>query len=235
MQKVSVGIDECLAALLRGDACDPDTLATYAPELLLNAAREHDISALVADRLAVVDQSTAMLRTAFREESQRLAASDLAAEIELRRLLKELDARGVQVLVIKGSHLAYSHYARPDLRARIDSDLLVGRTERDSAARVLCGLGYVPDAKPSGELTATQQLYALTRHDADVHLVDLHWRLASPQVFAHVLNFVETFRRGQRSAGVLDCGGEFDKHQAVKTQVCESRNDRYFVECPIRY
>ena len=197
MQKGSVGLDEYLASLLRGEACAADSLAANDAERLLSAAREHDVVALVADRLAVVDQSSATLRRAFREESQRLAASDLAAEIELRRLLNALDAHGVQALVIKGSHLAYSHYTRPDLRARIDSDVLVGRTERDSATRVLGGLGYVPDAKPSGELTATQQLHALTRHGADVHLVDLHWRLASPQVFAHVLGFDELLSTSQ--------------------------------------
>ena len=197
MQKGSLGIDEWLASLLRGEAVDATSFAACDAEVLLRAAREHDVVALVADRLAAADQSIAALRTAFREESQRLAASDLAAEIQLRRLLNALDADGVQVLVIKGSHLAYSHYARPDLRARIDSDLLVGRTERDRASSVLAGLGYVADAKPTGELTATQQLYSLTRHGADVHLVDLHWRLASPQVFAHVLSFDELLAASQ--------------------------------------
>lgn len=197
MQKGSIGLDECLASMLRGEECDAGSSTTSDAELLLSAAREHDIVALVADRLAAGDQLADTLRRVFREASQKLAASDLAAEIELRRLLNELDADGVQVLVIKGSHLAYSHYSRPDLRARIDSDLLVGRTQRDGATRVLAGLGYVPDAKPSGELTATQQLHALTRHGADVHLVDLHWRLASPQVFAHVLRFDELLAASQ--------------------------------------
>lgn len=193
MQSGSSDPDECLASLLRGDAQDALSLDAYDPALILAAAREHDVAALVADRLAAIESSSASLRLVFREESQRLAASDLAAEIELRRLLKAFDESGIQVLVIKGSHLAYSHYARPDLRARIDSDLLVGRAQRDAAVRVLEGLGYVGDTKPSGELTATQQLYALTKHGADVHLVDLHWRLASPQVFAHVLGFEELF------------------------------------------
>ena len=54
MQKGSVGLDECLASLLRGEAWDADSLAAHDAEPLLSAAREHDIVALVSDRLASI-------------------------------------------------------------------------------------------------------------------------------------------------------------------------------------
>jgi hypothetical protein len=95
------------------------------------------------------------------------------------------------VLVIKGSHLAYTHYARPDLRARVDTDVLIPRANRDAAHDVLVGLGYGTHTKVSGDFTATQALYVRRAHDVVVHAVDLHWRLASPQAFAHVLSFDE--------------------------------------------
>ena len=39
------------------------------------------------------------------------------------------------VLVVKGSHLAYTHYARPELRSRTDTDLLIPRSARTMPTR----------------------------------------------------------------------------------------------------
>ena len=193
MSAHSVSPDECLASLMRGEPCDAAALETHGVESLLAAAAAHDVVALVAESLIGDAIAPTHVRTRFREASQRLAAADLAAEFELRRLLNGLDAVGVQALLIKGSHLAYATYARPDLRARVDSDVLVARAQRDRAADVLRDFGYTAAAKVSGELTATQQLYTLRKNGVRIHLVDLHWRLSSPQAFAHVLTFEELF------------------------------------------
>ena len=188
-----VSPDDCLASLLRGEPFNAVAITTHGVSRLIAAANTHDVLALVAEALITDLTTPPEVRTPFRTESQKLAAADLAAEVELRRVLKRLNEAGVQTLLIKGSHLAYSHYARPDLRARKDTDLLVAREQRDRATEVLHDLGYTASAKLSGDLTATQQLHSLMRHGASIHLVDLHWRLTSPQVFAHVLTFQELF------------------------------------------
>ena len=209
----SVSPDEYLASLLRGEPFDALALETHGVSRLLAAANAHDVLALVAETLINDVTPPPDVRTRFRTESQKLAAADLAAEIELRRVLKSLAESGVQTLLIKGSHLAYSHYARPDLRARKDTDILVAREQRDRATEVFHDLGYTASAKLSGDLTATQQLHSLMRHGAPIHLVDLHWRLTSPQVFAHVLTFKELFASSRPIPGLMPSArGPSDVH-----------------------
>jgi hypothetical protein len=193
--------DRLLAALLCGDL----TMATSDEGALFDAACRHDIVPMLGHAIRsgagrgfsgagpTVERgfSRAFL-TSLDAIAQEAAATDLAAEAELRRVLAALTRAGIQTLVIKGSHLAYTHYARPDLRARTDTDLLIARDQRERADHVLqheCG--YRVHVKPSGDFTATQALYARTRVDGASHLIDLHWRLASPQLFAHVLSFGE--------------------------------------------
>ncbi len=183
---------EVIAAVLRGDRIDVQAVGGDA---LLAAAAEHDVVALVAERIRTMPGVAPDVRARFDAETHAAAAMDLAAEKELLRLLRTFDEQHVDALLLKGSHLAYTHYPRPDLRARIDTDLLVDRSDRDRAHDLLLRLGYVPDAKPAGELTATQKLYVLARDGVDVHLVDLHWRLTSAQAFAHVLTFDELRER----------------------------------------
>lgn len=188
----SAAIDLLLAGLLRGDALDVRALKALGSTVLHEAAEAHDVVPLVADRLAFAHQLPADLREHFLEEAHRAAALDLAVESELRRIIAAFERRQVPLLLVKGSHLAFTHYARPDLRARIDSDILIDREARDVADDIfLVELGYQAPAKLSGDFTATQKQYARWENEALVHVVDLHWRLASTQLFAHVLPFEE--------------------------------------------
>jgi len=185
-------VDYFLAGILRTGTVDPATLALLTDDAVHRAACEHDVLPLFADRMAASAAVSPDLRARYRLEAQMAAAADLAAERALRSLLAALSQRGIDTLVIKGSHLAYTHYARPDLRARIDTDLLIARDAREAADDVLTReLRYEAGSKLSGELTATQQAYVMTTQGRVVHMVDLHWRLASPQVFAHALSFHE--------------------------------------------
>lgn len=190
----SAALDLLLADLLRGEPLDVRAIKAFGSIAIHQAAQEHDVVPLIADRLAFAQRLPADLREHFLEEAHRAVALDLAVETELRRMLAAFESAGVPLLLVKGSHLAYSHYPRPDLRARVDSDVLIARADRDAADALFTQkLGYVADAKVSGDLTATQKLYVLSRNDTTVHLVDLHWRLASPQLFAHVLSFEELY------------------------------------------
>ncbi len=188
----SAVIDLLLADLLRGEPLDVRAIKAIGPVALHEAAQAHDIVPLIADRLAFAQQLPADLREYFLEEAHRAAALDLAVESELRRIHAAFARRHLPLLLVKGSHLAFTLYARPDLRARIDSDFLIARDTRDVADEIfLADLGYQAPAKLSGDFTATQKQYARWENEALVHVVDLHWRLASTQVFAHVLSFEE--------------------------------------------
>ena len=190
----STSIDELVASLLRGDRLDRRQIKALGATAIHDAASAHDVLPMVADRLALAPELPDDLREIFLEELHRFTVVDLAVEAELRRMHSAFAARDVPVLMLKGSHLAYTHYARPDLRSRVDTDLLVALADRDAADQVLVrDLGYEVPTKLSGDLTATQKQYVKSENDATVHVVDLHWRLASPQAFAHVLSFEELY------------------------------------------
>lgn len=184
--------ERAVAAVVRGGPHVADAIAgcsEHAIEAFFNCAHEHGVLPLVADRLSSASAVATTVRQRCQTEKRRAAAVDLALEIEWRRVLAEFADRQIPVLVFKGSHLAYSHYERPDLRARVDVDLLVGREQRDAAEEVLRQLGYLAAGKVAGELSATQQLFEREGPGEIPLRVDLHWRWASPPAFAHVLTF----------------------------------------------
>ncbi len=188
----STALDLLLAELLRGEPLDVRAIKAFGSLAIHHAAREHDVVPLIADRLAFAHQLPADLREYFLEEAHRAAALDLAVESELRRIHSAFEARQLPLLLVKGSHLAFTLYSRPDLRARIDSDILIARAARDAANEIfVTELGYQAPTKLSGDFTATQTQYARWENEGLVHVVDLHWRLASTQLFAHVLSFEE--------------------------------------------
>jgi putative nucleotidyltransferase-like protein len=186
--------DALIAALLRGDAADLDLLTAQGVDRIRETALAHDVLPLVADRLASDLRLPSDFRARFLADVHAAAAHDLSAEAELRSVLAEFQRLQIPTLVVKGSHLAYTHYARPELRSRTDTDLLISRPARDAADAVLTGaLGYVAESKVSGDFTATQMLYVKRAGDRVVQMIDLHWRLASPQLFAHVLSFDDLY------------------------------------------
>src|SRR5207248_2136819 len=98
-------------------------------------------------------------RVVLQNAAEAAVATDLLRESELKPLVAALDAAGVAVLFIKGSHLAYSHYPRPDLRPRIDTDVLISADARARVDALLAGRGYTRSSKVTGELVTGQTFY----------------------------------------------------------------------------
>ncbi len=166
-------------------------LAAVDAEAFVQSATQHGVLPLVIDRLENVEAAPPVLLARLSERATADAAADLVREVELRRLLERLDEASAGALVIKGAHLAYSHYARPDLRPRLDTDLIVPLARKRAAHDVLIALGYEAAGQMSGDLVAYQAAYE-KRHDGlVVHSVDLHWKIANPQVFASALTYEE--------------------------------------------
>lgn len=145
--------------------------------LLAARVADHRLTGPVADQLRV--------------RARGHAAADVVRDAELRALVERLHVRGVRALLIKGAQLAYSHYARPDLRPRFDTDLFVSVEDRPQADHALRELGYDRRMQSDGDLLMYQAPYIKTRQGAVVHLVDLHWRVVNPQQFSHVLDHAE--------------------------------------------
>lgn len=171
---------------------------------LIDAATAHGVLPLVVDRVdtarrtgrgGAVGLPDAMAR--LRAAATRILAGDLVRERALRALVAALHQASVPALLIKGADLAYSLYPRPDLRVRLDTDLLVRAASREAATAVLLSLGYARVPQSGGDLLMYQESYRLRRDDIDVHVVDLHWRVSNSHRFAAALTFDELWEASE--------------------------------------
>ena len=151
----------------------------FAPEALV-AARAHRIHLLLADRFALAELA---------DELRAAAALDAARERELHSVIAALaDATPV---LIKGAALAYTHYQRPELRPREDTDLLISAADKGRVAMALERLGYDRVTEVDGELV-TAQCHFRRRDGCGVcHALDVHWRMSNVRTFAEALSYDE--------------------------------------------
>ena len=157
---------------------------------VLDSAADHGVTALLATTPAVEpwpDSLRANLRGLLRSE----AATEALRRIELVALLDALAQAGLRVLVLKGAQIAYTHYPKPWLRPRLDTDLLVAADDRTRAGEILHAFGYTPGTHFSGDLVTHQVRYERRTRYGLMDAVDLHWRIANPHVFAGTLTFEE--------------------------------------------
>jgi Uncharacterised nucleotidyltransferase len=168
-----------------------EALRLFDTSAFFHAASYHGVLPLVAEALRDRQDVDADLRQRLQTKATRLAALDLVRESELCALLEAWRAAGVRNLLIKGAHLACSIYARSDLRPRLDTDVLVPASARADAEAVLLRLGYDAPQHVGGDLVSHQAQYVKRQGSAAVHAVDLHWKVANPQLFADALGFDE--------------------------------------------
>ncbi len=119
------------------------------------------------------------LRAASRNQSfWELGHRDVAA-----RLIDTLTAAGAEVLVTKGTALAYSVYKTPAERRRGDSDLLVRGLPRSTVRKLMKANGFRPvaDARPF------QETWCATCPMGFLHMFDIHWRINASAAVAERL------------------------------------------------
>ena len=186
---------ELLASALRGHPCRWP--ADGRPELdatVLDAAGWHGISPLLTHclrRSGPPPGWPASVLAGLTDDARAQAVQEPLVRAELRRVLDALWDSGVRPVVVKGAHLAYSHYSNPCLRPRGDTDLFIEKADREPTRSVLEQLGYRPSAFVSGELVSHQFRYERADSLGLLHAYDVHWKLANQQVFADLLPFDE--------------------------------------------
>jgi len=152
---------------------------------VIAAARAGSVHLLLADRLQL---------TALAGELREAAIVDDVRAHELRAVLAGMTAAGVRPILLKGAALARTHYPRPELRPRSDTDLMIPASAREVVARTLIGLGYARALEVDGELAVGQ--FHFQKHDRHglFHALDVHWRVSNVRVFADVLTYEELAR-----------------------------------------
>lgn len=181
---------DLLCRILRDDSFVWPKLDAEAARHFYEAARHHGVHLLLAESLwqhgavdrcppTVRDRLTAALRS-------QLAAEEIAKQ-ELRTVLAAFADAGIHLLLFKGAALAFTHYPDPVLRPRIDTDFLIASADRETATATLTRLGYDRPSLVSGDLIMYQAPYARTDRHGVRHVIDLHWKVSNPQVFALAL------------------------------------------------
>lgn len=176
---ISDRLREPLRAALRGERTAwPAELADEEVRALV----EHGVAPLVYRAQPLPQLRASAIRAAAIEP---LRAEDLAG------VLDALAARGIDVLITKGTALAYDVYDAPELRPRGDVDLLVSREQARVAIDAFRELGF-EDRVTSGDEHGVRQV-ALTRSDAHgvLHEYDLHWDVTNTPLFENALRFEE--------------------------------------------
>ena len=169
----------------------------------LEAATLHGVTTLIAREVGRRSHNyPPSLQGAVRREAGKAAAYTLLRERELMRILDCLAMIGVQPVLIKGAALAYAHYEEPHLRTSFDIDLFVDHEEMAEVCRVFEAQGYRRSQQVSGDLVMPQLDYEMKDEHGVWHIYDVHWKLACPQAFAHLLTYGEVSAEAVSGFGV---------------------------------
>jgi putative nucleotidyltransferase-like protein len=163
---------------------------------LVAEARRHDVGPLLYHVLSLAgawERQSSHAHDAFAQMAAEAVLFDELSRQDLRQVLDALATAGLAPLLFKGAALAYRHYARPWLRPRLDTDLLIREDEADDAAAVFERLGYLRVPRPTGKHVTHQFNYRTTSQGICLEY-DVHCRLLDPQVFSSLLSYDELAR-----------------------------------------
>jgi hypothetical protein len=181
-----------LARALAGDFGPGGNTAT-----LHDLSLSHGVNALLWQAASGHEQAAA-LRQQLDAGVRAAATRDLFVRLDLLQVTNALASAGVPTLITKGTALAYTVYPQPWMRPRTDSDLLVRHADVPAACRVLEACGYTrSDAVSTGELVSHQYAFEHTDANGVHHVLDLHWKIANPQVLADALSFDDLWHGSQ--------------------------------------
>lgn len=171
-----------IAAILRGERLRPGN-----PSSFVRMALDHRMAALLAHAgaasLLPADAAGPLLDRA-RTDVVLTALQDR----DVCRVLCALHDAGIGVLVMKGAHLAHSHYAQPHLRQRDDADLLIDPRDRDRAAAILLREGFQRQTDVTDDVVIGQMVF---EREAAGATLDVHTRLTAQRIAADLLTFAE--------------------------------------------
>jgi hypothetical protein len=165
-------------------------------------AVRHRVDILLSDLLQSLEPSEAREDPASSWRDLPFASGTVVAAVAREMVIaREVPAvfdasrqAGLDMLLLKGTALAYTHYPKPYLRPRQDVDLYIRLVDLARAEEILTSLGYRRATEADAELWTGQRHYTKTAASGEVH-IDLHWRVANPLAFADALTFDDVWPR----------------------------------------
>ena len=130
-----------------------------------------------------------------RQSHAQIVLTDAVRVRELVGVLRALEDEGAVPLVFKGAALAHTVYEESWQRPHADADVLIAPGSRDRVLAVLRRLGYKQLTFISGDLVMYQAPFERVDHLGIEHLLDIHWRIANPQVVSEVVTHPELVAR----------------------------------------
>jgi hypothetical protein len=125
------------------------------------------------------------LRESWSRARHAAALRHIRRQVELRGILRALEARAIPAVVLKGMVLAHTAYPEPSTRPMMDVDLLVPPDRLGAARQVLLDLGFrVPERyaiRPSTGANAGDPAAFPLERPATRLLIELHTELESQE------------------------------------------------------
>ncbi len=189
-------VREWLGAMLRGDNPRWVFPGDMTHESITDEVNQEGVIALLHERINAADGQLD-IPAEFREHiailARKKSQQSLMREAECRRILAALKQPGIDVLLLKGSALAYWLYPSAHLRDCSDIDLLFSSYEEtQKAIKLLESMQYsLRDPVLAGDLVSFEQTCVRDSSNGAGLEIDLHWRLSSSPLFAYQFNFNE--------------------------------------------
>jgi len=124
----------------------------------------------------------------LRQRAFEAAAVEALRLADLREVMSLL---GGAAIIVKGTALAYSIYPAPELRPRLDTDLLIDRNAIDRVRRALISIGFTETLTSGDELGVRQHSFARRDRFGVTHIYDVHLDIANNAVVADALRYHE--------------------------------------------
>lgn len=163
------------ASLSRLSADDWQALRAY--------AGYHRVRPLLHRRLNAADVKPhvppAVLHTLSRL-TRSIVAKNLRGFGELTILIQDMHAAGIEVMLLKGAHLALHVYGDAGLREMLDVDLLVRPRHLDAAFDIVRSRGYTASEEPHVAAEAKARRHAPRLVRRGVLVLEIHSSLTSP-------------------------------------------------------
>ncbi len=162
----------------------------------LRITRDHGIQPLIQSRAAALPDIPRPVLASLREQAILEATWDSIRTEALGEVVQHAEREGIPLLVVKGSALAWSHYASPELRPRADQDLLLREEDLRRLEDFLSAHRWEESLSIDTEDIFSQTTW-VTRRSGFRLAFDLHWRMSNLKPVARMFDLDSLLERSR--------------------------------------